>query len=82
MGKQKLKLVRWHDSRGVGARWNRVDDIKHDGICKMQSVGWLIHETKTHICIAPHMGIEDDGDHQACGEMHIPKSCIDKIREL
>jgi len=77
--KAKLKLIQWYDSRGVGARWNRIDDVKNDGICKMQSVGWIIAETKSHICVAPHMGLENDGDHQVCGEMHIPKSCIDKI---
>jgi hypothetical protein len=80
--KHSLKLVSWHDSRGAGSQWKMTSEVKADGICSMQSVGWLIAETKKHICIAPHMGIEDDGDHQVCGEMHIPKSCIDKIQTI
>ena len=78
----KLVLVDWHDSRGVGASWSRISDVKDDGICKMQSVGWLVKKTKKHICIMPHVGIEDDGDDQGCGEMHIPRSCIDSIVAL
>lgn len=72
----ELRRVEWVDSRGTGRHWNRVADIKADGICGMVSVGYVIHETETHICLAPHLGIEDDGDHQACGEMHIPKVSI------
>jgi len=78
----KLKLIQWHDSRGVGARWHFISAVKDDGICSMQSVGWLIAETKTHVCIAPHMGLESDGEHQVCGEMHIPKSCIDRMQTI
>lgn len=78
----KLKLIKWHDSRGVGAQWNHVDDVKDDGICTMQSVGWVISETKSQICLAPHVGVEDHDEHQVCGEMHIPKTCIDEIIDL
>lgn len=78
----ELRRVEWHDSRGASARWQRVVDIKDDGICAMVSVGYVIAETNTEICLAPHLAIESDGDHQACGEMHIPKSCVLSMKLL
>lgn len=80
--KREIKLIKWRDSRGVSAHWNVVSNIKNDGICRMESVGWVIKETDDHICIAPHMGLEQDGDHQVCGEMHIPKVCIEQIKAI
>lgn len=78
----KLVLVEWHDSRGAGPSWNFVSTIREDGICPMRSVGWVVVENDQELCIAPHVGHEKDGEHQVCGEMHIPKTCIDSIKVL
>ena len=77
----ELVLVNWVDSRGVGQEWSVVSDI-NEGVCKMQSVGWVLKKTKKQICIAPHVGLEKDGDHQVCGEMHIPMSCVRSVVKL
>lgn len=79
---QQLLLIEWVDSRGAGPRWHYASEIADDKLCKMQSVGWVIKHSKEEICIAPHLGLEDDGDHQVCGEMHIPMVCIIKIKKL
>jgi len=53
--------------------------VKWHGI----SVGYLVYESKKMVTIAPHAGdISDKHSLQFCGEMYIPKDCIDKIEKL
>ena len=78
----RLVLVEWIDSRGVGSRWATLKDIADDEICSMRSVGWVLKDDDKQLCVGPHMGVEDDGDHQVCGEMHIPKVCVTRVVEL
>ena len=78
----KLKLIEWQDSRGVSAQWQFISTVKDDNLCICNSVGWVIKESKECVTIAPHIGIEIDGDNQVCGEMHIPKRSILKMKTL
>ncbi|MEO1042809.1 MAG: hypothetical protein AAFX52_10995 [Pseudomonadota bacterium] len=71
-----LELVRWVDSRGTTSRWCLVDDLEDNGPCSMISVGWVCRETKSDVQVAPHIGVESDGEHQVTGVMTIPKECI------
>ena len=74
--------VEWDDSHAnhgwtsFGALRNQTGQL----ICK--SVGWIVHETKSHIHIVGHMCKEDtqyaDGD----GSMCIPKAVIKKRKKV
>jgi len=72
-----LAVVDWIDSRGVSASWSMLDDVRNDGVCAMQSVGWIGKINKEMLLICPHVG---DDPKQVCGEMHIPMVAITKIR--
>lgn len=78
----KLVLIDWVDSRGVNTNWHHLTDFPKDNICNMKSVGWLLHDDDGSVCIVPHVGVEDSGDNQGCGEMNIPKACITKLTVL
>ena len=74
-----LVVVDWVDSRGVSASWTLLDDCREDGICSMQSVGWVGHITDDLIMICPHVG---DDPKQVCGEMHIPMVAVKNIERI
>src|SRR2546425_96866 len=79
----KLVYVEWLDSYGVGSHWTSVKNIKTpDLTCK--SVGWLISEDETTICVCPHITQDDHdvADYAGCGEMHIPLVAIVRLVEL
>lgn len=78
----EIVCVEWVDSRGAGANWNFAKDIEKDGICIMESIGRVLYSSDQEICIAPHWGIEEDGDNQVCGEMHIPLVSIVNVQKL
>ena len=78
----KLLLVEWMDANGVNRDWEDLDNYTAL-LPTMRSVGWVVHETETLLCVCPHY-CEKTGDigHQGCGIMTIPKVAIVSRKEL
>lgn len=76
--KYPLVIIEWEDSRGVQAHWTELDDLD-EGICIIESVGWIIVDKPEYIIILPH----SCGDPpQGCGSMTIPRKVISSIKKL
>jgi hypothetical protein len=78
--------VDWLDSSGAGKGWSPLDFTEH-GIetdhdrMPARSVGWLLHQCKACILIAPHFSnLASQPDNM--GEMMIPRIAVKKITIL
>ncbi len=74
--------VRWHDSRNLTSSWEarrRLIRRARKTPALIESVGWLIHETKHEIIIGMDYDPETD---QINNASTIPKGMIKKIRDL
>lgn len=71
----KLVMVSWADARGVHEQWIPLEDMRGGGVYIVQSVGWIVEETKKYVHLCPHLGTDPD---LGCGDMVIPKSAIVK----
>lgn len=78
MKKGKFYKVTWLDAKGVSPAWERAEEIKKDGLCRIVSCGKLIYQNKREVVIAAHVTAEGD----CCGEMHIPRSTIIKTKQI
>ena len=63
--KNTLIHVTWHDAHAVsGSAWMELSDIEHDDPCVVESVGWLLAETKKgHLVVAQSYNSEGSYDH-------------------
>jgi hypothetical protein len=79
MRARKAVLVEWVDSCSFGShRWRDLEESGQLTPSKIQSVGWLLAEEKTHILLT---GSLDDVGH-ASGCHTIPRGCITRMRRL
>ena len=76
MNKLKIVIVEWVDS-SFSEGWVGEDKFDY-GICRIHSVGYLVHETKEFISIALNVG--DNG--QISDVMNIPKAALLSMTEL
>jgi hypothetical protein len=74
--KRHIVEIEWEDSAGynsfawISKREKLTPLIVH-------SVGYVHHEDKRHIELAPHVSPD-----QTCGNMSIPRSAIRKVKKL
>ncbi len=68
-----LTYIKWKDARGASPDWRELDTAKKDGVCIINSIGWVIEETDEYIQISPHVSHDPV---ECCGDMVIPKSAI------
>lgn len=76
MTARKLIYVKWIDSTTTRG-WRDPSDIGEPA--KIESVGWLVKETKTAVSISAHLGV-DPTSHDHCDVMTIPKGAITSCR--
>jgi len=76
--KLKAAFIEWVDSTSLGGGvWHDIDDVKQLEVSPVYACGFIIAETKDHITIASHMH-----NHEAAGELAIPKSAIKSIKRF
>lgn len=75
----KLVYIRWLDHVGwTQNNWHDIDDTKLLTPSVIDTVGWIVKETKKHIIVASI--ITDNGNTN--GEICIIKGCIVKRKNL
>ena len=79
-----LVMVDWEDSRQPVSSWQFANDIPDPSPVKCSSVGWVLHQDKSVISLAPNVG---DGDNdvdytQVSGLIIIPISCVKEVTVL
>jgi len=78
----KLVKIVWLDHCSYStAQWRELDRISTLEPVKVNSLGYVVKETKDMIIIASHV-YHDDDDHGGQGEMCIIKKCIVSRVEL
>lgn len=79
MSTRKAVMVEWIDSCSFSKHiWRDSAESKQLTPSKIQSVGFVLVEDKTHVVLT---GSLDEEDH-ACGCHTIPRGCITRIRRL
>ena len=77
---KKLLYIRWQDHHNFSsAEWRDFEDFDEIKSFTVDSVGWLMNETKTHVALAAHCSFDTE---QATGEMMILKKTIIERREI
>ena len=79
---KKLVKIDWIDSACSNSWWTFGDEEKElEKITPISitSVGYVIKEADTYICLAQNIGDEPD---QFCNVITIPKGCIEKMTTL
>ncbi len=77
--KRKAVLIDWIDSCSFGRQlWRDAEESKQLTPSKIQSVGFILAESKQHITLTGSM---DEEDH-VHGCHTIPRGCITRIRRL
>lgn len=71
----ELVYIEWEDSLGCSAGWQFFEDRSAEP-GRIESVGWILSETKKAISLVPHVARSEGGDDHGMGIMTIPKSCI------
>ena len=72
----KLLLVEWVDSAGCPAGWQHAEDVT-PAMAIVQSVGWLLKETKEFLFLAPHINKTGTSDRpQIAGHITIPRGVV------
>ena len=76
----KLVEVEWLDYCSMaGSTWNSMEDVKRLAIIHMESVGYVISDTKDELVLASHIS----KDLENCsGDMCIMKKAITKMKVL
>ena len=77
----KLVKVEWEDSRQPISEWQFLEDLTLLDPVKCITVGYLIKDGETHVCICQSIGDHKE-DMQVLGIITIPSSCISKITNL
>lgn len=78
-----LVMVEWEDSRQPQPAWQHLGKIPTPEPVKCISVGWVVHQDKAVISLAPNLGdVDADAAVQASGVISIPISCVTKITPL
>ena len=83
MGKVRLVIVEWDDSRQPDGKWQFLNSISFPKVCRCVSVGYLIEDGKDKKILAPNCAdIDNINDMQVSGIITIPSTCIRSIRQL
>ena len=78
--KRKLVMIEWVDSVSTGGTvWNDLEDVEAAVVASVQSVGWVLSETKEQITLSPHIS---ESAEQCSGDLTIPKCAIKRVRKL
>lgn len=79
-----LVIITWEDSRQPTGKWQHIEDLELQGVCKIATVGWLLKDEPASKAIAQSVGGlgGDDDCTQVCGIMVIPTSCVISIEKL
>jgi hypothetical protein len=77
MKRGDLVHVQWQDSLGCPQGWQLLEDVG-SVVVAIESVGWLLRESRDSITLAPHLGRVSGEVNQGQGIMTIPKRCITK----
>jgi hypothetical protein len=75
MSKYKMVSVSWVDSQIVELTWRHVDEIQQE-IAMVETVGFLILETKEILTIAGSVSEKEDSVTKVATVINIPKCCI------
>lgn len=70
-----LVIIEWEDSLGCPQGWQAFEDASTSHVI-IQSVGWVLRESKESVTLVPHVGRVDGDANQGQGIMTIPKRCI------
>lgn len=70
-----LAFIEWEDSLGCPQGWQSFEDALTSCVI-IQSVGWVLRESKESVTLVPHVGSVDGNANQGQGIMTIPKRCI------
>ena len=75
-----LVWVEWFDARVGNEDWRYLDDFKHDGLCLIHTVGYIIPSSnKAYITIAQNISVKEDKKNmQISGVFYIPTIAIRK----
>ncbi len=81
--KYKLVYIEWEDASDENGWWTRERAIAwaNSGDERVRDVGWLIHETKNYILLAPRL-LCQEGRELVGHPMRIPKPWIRKRKVL
>lgn len=81
---ERLVLVDWFDSFGVGPDWSEWDEAREVQPLVCQSVGWVLRDNNDVLVIASHRSDKDHkhSSQQWCGDMTIPKVAVVKVTNL
>jgi hypothetical protein len=75
MTKYKMVSVSWVDSQVASFTWCHVDEIQQE-IAMVETVGFLILETKEILTIAGSVSEKEDSVTSVSSVINIPKCCI------
>ena len=78
----KLAVVEWIDSASDSTEWTDLDDILKAVPALIESVGWLVKETKDFVHVLPNIPTLTQGKQDGFGGIVIPRSAIKKIRRV
>ncbi len=79
----RLVIVEWVDSVQPKPAWVHLSDYEPRQALTIASVGWLIHEGRDSLDIAPNIGgLDTEADGQVSGVITIPTRCVVKIADL
>lgn len=77
--KRKIVIVDWVDSCSFSRQaWRDVEESRRLTPSAVQSVGFLVHQDKSHLVITGSL----DKSENANGCHTIPRGCITRIRRL
>lgn len=74
----RLLMVTWEDSCTRGAGWQDGNYVKSLTPCIIDTVGWVLSESRDHIVLAA--SVSETGNVE--GHMCIPTACIKRKRLL
>lgn len=81
MARHPLVYVEWIDPHSVDA-WTPVSSFNKPDPCFCFSVGWLTHQDKQRVIIAPHVTFESTKEASISGVMEIPRGVIRRLKKI
>lgn len=75
----QLVMIEWLDSFGVGPAWEPIYDETELKLPVCVSVGYVVKENDSAICVVPHVFPADEeigAVKSGCGDMTIPRAAI------
>ena len=75
-----LVLIEWEDSAQPTPAWQHSASLQRGGVVRCQSVGFLLHEGKDVMILAPNIGDISTDNEQVSGIIRIPTRSI--VRQL